>query len=64
MSANLPSAYHPDGSSHQKKALTFMKRREQGWHHDGSQEDLWAKELDEAGQVTLVLSFRFKIPTN
>lgn len=36
---------------HQKKALTFMMKREEGWKYDGSQEDLWAKELDETGQM-------------
>jgi hypothetical protein len=38
--------------SHQKKALSFMKRREEGWHYDGSNDDLWVKELDETGHMT------------
>lgn len=38
--------------SHQKKALTFMMKREQGWQYDGSQEDLWVKEVDETGHMT------------
>jgi hypothetical protein len=39
-------------SRHQKKALTFMTKREEGWQHDGSNEDLWVKEVDETGQMT------------
>ena len=37
-------------SRHQKKALTFMMRREEGWQCDGSLNDIWTKEIDEAGQ--------------
>jgi hypothetical protein len=37
--------------SHQKKALTFMTKREEGWQYDGSNEDLWVKEVDETGQI-------------
>lgn len=37
---------------HQKKALTFMMKREEGWQYDGSQEDLWVKEVDETGHMT------------
>jgi hypothetical protein len=43
-------------TSHQKKALSFMMKREQGWACDGSMEDLWAKEVDETGQLTCVCS--------
>jgi SWI/SNF-related matrix-associated actin-dependent regulator of chromatin subfamily A3 len=36
---------------HQKKALSFMIKREDGWQHDGSPHDLWAREVDETGQM-------------
>ena len=39
--------------SHQKKALSFMLKREKGWACDGSQEDLWAKTVVE-GEVMYV----------
>jgi hypothetical protein len=39
--------------SHQKRALTFMLKREEGWQYDGSLDDMWAKEIDETGQMTL-----------
>jgi SWI/SNF-related matrix-associated actin-dependent regulator of chromatin subfamily A3 len=42
----------PNNYSHQKKALTFMMKREDGWQYDGSQDDMWAKEVDETGQMT------------
>lgn len=29
-----------------------MVKREQGWGYDGSQDDLWVKEIDETGQIT------------
>jgi hypothetical protein len=32
-----------------------MTKREEGWQHDGSNEDLWVKEVDETGQMTLVI---------
>jgi hypothetical protein len=44
-------------ASHQKKALSFMMKREQGWECNASPEDLWAKEVDEAGQLTCVNLF-------
>ena len=40
--------------SHQKKALSFMMKREQGWECNGSTEDLWVKEVDETGQLMYV----------
>ncbi|KAH8587406.1 SNF2 family N-terminal domain-containing protein [Bisporella sp. PMI_857] len=38
--------------THQKKALTFMINRENGWKYDGSDKDFWAKEVDETGCLT------------
>lgn len=29
-----------------------MTKREEGWQYDGSNEDLWVKEVDETGQIT------------
>jgi hypothetical protein len=29
-----------------------MLKREEGWQCDGSLDDMWAKELDETGQMT------------
>ena len=40
-----------DKHRHQKKALTFMRKREDGWQYDDSQDDLWVKEVDEIGQM-------------
>jgi hypothetical protein len=37
---------------HQKKALTFMMRREEGSQHEGAVDDLWVKEVDETGHIT------------
>ena len=31
-----------------------MMKREEGWQYDGSQEDLWVKEVDETGHMTWV----------
>jgi len=38
-----------------------MTNREEGWQYDGSNEDLWVKEVDETGQITSVpfRSFQF-----
>lgn len=36
-----------------------MVKREEGWQYDGSQDDLWVKEVDETGQMTYVLSLIF-----
>ena len=30
-----------------------MLKREEGWQYDGSLDDMWAKEIDETGQMTL-----------
>jgi hypothetical protein len=30
-----------------------MVKREEGWQYDGSLDDMWAKEIDETGQMTL-----------
>jgi hypothetical protein len=30
-----------------------MGKREEGWQYDGSRDDMWAKEIDETGQMTL-----------
>ncbi|KAH8803561.1 SNF2 family N-terminal domain-containing protein [Xylogone sp. PMI_703] len=38
-----PKAIQTALKSHQKQALTFMLRRENGWSFDGSQRDLWEK---------------------
>lgn len=35
-------------SSHQKQALTFMLRREQGWDMEGN-EDMWTKRESQQG---------------
>jgi hypothetical protein len=40
--------------SHQKKALTFMRQREQAWTFEGSEGELWVKEADETGGIMLV----------
>jgi hypothetical protein len=29
-----------------------MTNKEEGWQYDGSNEDLWVKEVDETGQMT------------
>ncbi|KAJ0423597.1 SNF2 family N-terminal domain-containing protein [Aspergillus carlsbadensis] len=51
----LPEDYDPPGLatslySHQKQALTFMKRRENGWllQHPGS--DVWSSEISATGE--------------
>ncbi|KAG6999602.1 hypothetical protein G7Y79_00033g067900 [Physcia stellaris] len=36
--------------SHQKKALTFMLRRERGWCFDGNGQEMWSRSTNEAGQ--------------
>jgi hypothetical protein len=28
-----------------------MLKRESGWQYDGTQDELWAKEVDETGQL-------------
>jgi hypothetical protein len=38
-------------SSHQKRGLTFMIRREQGWQLNTPRGDIWTREVDETGSV-------------
>jgi hypothetical protein len=37
--------------SHQKKALTFLLRREKGWAFDTSQPDVWEKLDTDQGRL-------------
>jgi SNF2 family DNA or RNA helicase len=39
---------------HQKQALTFMLRREQGWAMDRDYRDVWTKEVDRAGRPIFI----------
>jgi hypothetical protein len=41
----------PCTSRHQKQALTFMIRREEGWSMDGNQQDIWIRSVDAAGHT-------------
>ena len=38
-------------SSHQKQALTFMLRREQGWAMEDGSGDMWTKQYTRFGGV-------------
>jgi hypothetical protein len=38
--------------SHQKQALTFMLRREQGWAFDSLNKNIWVKEISADGSGT------------
>ncbi|KAK1971833.1 hypothetical protein LY78DRAFT_625065 [Colletotrichum sublineola] len=51
---DLPEALQPPAIAtplkrHQKQALTFMLRREQGWAFDGTRPDIWEAEETEMG---------------
>ncbi|KDN69905.1 putative WD domain-containing protein [Colletotrichum sublineola] len=51
---DLPEALQPPAIAtplkrHQKQALTFMLRREQGWAFDGTRPDIWGAEETEMG---------------
>ncbi|KAK1479162.1 WD domain-containing protein [Colletotrichum tamarilloi] len=51
---DLPEALQPPAivttlKRHQKQALTFMLRREQGWVFDGTRPDIWEAEETERG---------------
>jgi hypothetical protein len=39
---------------HQKKALTFMKQKEQAWSFEDSPDSLWVKEVDDTGALMFV----------
>ncbi|TDZ16658.1 DNA repair protein RAD5A [Colletotrichum orbiculare MAFF 240422] len=51
---DLPEALQPSAITtrlkrHQKQALTFMLRREQGWAFDGTKPDVWEAEATKNG---------------
>ncbi|EXJ71754.1 uncharacterized protein A1O5_05564 [Cladophialophora psammophila CBS 110553] len=46
-----PLLVHTRLYRHQKKALTFMKQREQAWSFKDSLDSLWVKEVDETGEL-------------
>ncbi|KAK2038227.1 hypothetical protein LZ31DRAFT_130780 [Colletotrichum somersetense] len=51
---DLPEALQPPAIAtplkrHQKQALTFMLRREQGWEFDGTRPDIWEAEETDMG---------------
>ncbi|KAL7916577.1 SNF2 family N-terminal domain-containing protein [Trichoderma velutinum] len=45
-----PKAIRAILQSHQKKALTFLLRREKGWAFDGHQSDIWEKVDTDQGR--------------
>jgi hypothetical protein len=49
-------------SSHQKQALTFMLRREQGWAYDMSEEDIWSKVIGVDGRIASVTLSLYEKP--
>ncbi|KAM0314130.1 hypothetical protein ACHAO8_004916 [Botrytis cinerea] len=39
---------------HQKQALTFMLRREEGWNFDDTASDIWSRRSDTSGRLSYV----------
>ncbi|KAF7898729.1 hypothetical protein EAF00_005175 [Botryotinia globosa] len=39
---------------HQKQALTFMLRREEGWNFDDAASDIWSRQSDTSGRLSYV----------
>ncbi|KAL2852555.1 SNF2 family N-terminal domain-containing protein [Aspergillus pseudodeflectus] len=55
----LPEDHDPPGLttslySHQKQALTFMKRRENGWSLQNPGSDLWSAEITSTGERNFI----------
>lgn len=42
------------------KALTFMKQREQAWSYEDSEESLWVREVDDTGELTYAVQFKWR----
>ncbi|KAK5558978.1 hypothetical protein LTR46_003167 [Exophiala xenobiotica] len=49
-----PDLLHTKLYKHQKKALTFMKQREQDWSFEDTADSLWVREVDDAGDPMFV----------
>lgn len=50
-----------DVHRHQKKALTFMKQREDTWSFEDSPDSLWVKEVDDTGELMFVIFSTYPI---
>ena len=49
-----PAAIKTPLYRHQKQALAFMKRREQGWNFQGLNQDIWRSEINAFGRPSYV----------